>query len=249
VRILVTNDDGIHAPGIRALAEAVSGFGTVKVVAPDRERSACGHAMTMRDPLRVEPHKWGSIEAFAVNGLPVDCVNVGLTTAFPDGCDVVLSGINKGPNLGYDVTYSGTVGGAMEGAINGIRAIAISVAAFVTCEPSHFETAAAWMTANFKTLVDLHLPPETYLNVNVPAVGPEELAGHAFVAAGGRIYEDRVELRDDPWGKPYYWQGGVAILDGHQPDTDLDVIQRNMVSITPLRVNWTDHETLARLKM
>ena len=128
MKILVTNDDGIRAPGLRALVDAVKPFGEVKVVAPDRERSCCAHALTMRDPLRVAEFEWDGCEAFEVNGFPADCVNVALTLGFPDGCDLVLSGINNGPNLGFDITYSGTVGGAMEGTVNGIRSIALSVA-------------------------------------------------------------------------------------------------------------------------
>ena len=127
MRILITNDDGIHAAGLKALVEVAQEHGEVKVFAPDRERSACSHAMTLRDPLRVKEVNWPGVSAFEVNGLPVDCVNVGLTVGWPDGCDLVLSGINNGPNLGFDVTYSGTVAGAMEGCINGIRSISVSM--------------------------------------------------------------------------------------------------------------------------
>lgn len=248
MRILVTNDDGIHAAGIAVLAEVAAKFGDVKVVAPDRERSACGHAMTMHDPLRVRPVEFEGMEAYQVTGVPVDCVNVGLTMAWPKGCDLVLSGINHGPNLGYDVTYSGTVAGAMEGAINGIRSMAVSMAAFLVGNPLQFETCAEWLTNQWESLMSLTVPPETFLNINVPSIPFDELAGQAVVPMGGRIYEDRVELRDDPWGRPYYWQGGVAMLEGHQPGTDLDAVNQKMVSITPLRVNWTDFDTLALWK-
>jgi len=247
VRILVTNDDGIHAPGLRLLAETASHFGRVKVVAPDRERSACGHSMTMRDPLRVRAVHFGGIEAHEVNGVPVDCVNVGLTMAWPEGCDLILSGINPGPNLGYDVTYSGTVAAAMEGAINGIRSIAISMAIFVNGAPPHFETGTEWLRNTWPRLMSAKLPRETFLNVNVPAVPLESLRGERVVPMGGRIYEDRVEERDDPWGRPYFWQGGVAVLDGAQPDTDLEAVTEGYVAITPLQLNWTNRALLEGL--
>lgn len=247
MRILVTNDDGIYAPGLRFLAEAAASHGRVKVVAPDRERSACGHSMTMRDPLRVHPVAWGAIEAWEVNGVPVDCVNVGLTVAWPEGCDLVLSGINPGPNLGYDVTYSGTVAAAMEGAINGIRSIALSMAVFANGAPPHFETGVAWLQDRWSALMAADLPPETFLNINVPAVTYDRIRGERVVPMGGRIYEDRVEERDDPWGRPYFWQGGVAVLDGAQPNTDLEGVTDEYVSVTPLMLNWTNRTILRSL--
>ena len=247
MRILVTNDDGIHAPGLRLLAETAAHFGRVKVVAPDRERSACGHSMTMRDPLRVKPVHWGEIEAFEVNGVPVDCVNVGLTMAWPEGCDLILSGINPGPNLGYDVTYSGTVAAAMEGAINRLRSISLSMAIFVNGAPPHFETGTAWLHERWAALMAVDLPVETFLNINVPAVPLDRLRGERVVPMGGRIYEDRVEERDDPWGRPYFWQGGVAVLDKLQPHTDLEAVSEGYVAITPLQLNWTNRDMLAGL--
>ncbi|MHB8636298.1 MAG: 5'/3'-nucleotidase SurE [Fimbriimonadaceae bacterium] len=247
MRILVTNDDGIHAPGLRLLAELAADFGRVKVVAPDRERSACGHSMTMRDPLRVKAVQWGDIEAYEVNGVPVDCVNVGLTMAWPEGCDLILSGLNPGPNLGYDVTYSGTVAAAMEGAINGIRSLSISMAIFVNGAPPHFETGVAWIRDRWPQLMGVALPPETFLNINVPAIPGEQLRGERVVPMGGRIYEDRVEERDDPWGRPYFWQGGVAVLDKVQPHTDLEAVSEGFVAVTPLQLNWTNRDVLAGL--
>jgi len=247
VRILITNDDGIHAPGLRYLAETAAQFGEVKVVAPDQERSACGHSMTMRNPLRVVHANWGEIDTYHVNGVPVDCVNVGLTLAWPDGCDLVLSGINSGPNLGYDVTYSGPVAGAMEGAINGIRSIALSMAVLLHGAPTYFETGAEWLASRWDFLTGCSLAPETFLNVNVPAIPYDRLLGDRIVPMGGRIYEDRVEVRDDPWGRPYYWQGGVAVLDRAQPHTDLEAVVDGFVAITPLKLNWTDGDALAGL--
>lgn len=244
MRILVTNDDGIHAEGLRSLVNAVSGFGEIAVVAPDVERSACGHGMTLRDPLRVKESSMFDCPAFEVNGLPVDCVNVALSLCFPDGCDLVLSGINVGPNLGFDVTYSGTVAAAMEAAINGIKGIAFSMSVFADGAPSHLDTGSGWIRDNWPLLLDLPTHERTFWNVNVPAIAADELAGHKFVKTGDRVYEDRVERRDDPWGRPYYWQGGVVVMRPNQHGTDVQAVSEGYVAITPLTVDWTDHAVL-----
>lgn len=244
MRILVTNDDGVRAEGLHALVRVAREFGEVKVVAPDHERSACGHAMTLRDPLRVRPAVVEDAVAFEVNGLPVDCVNVGLTVAWPDGCDLVLSGINNGPNLGFDVTYSGTVAGAMEGEINGIPSIAVSMAIFVSGAPFHYETGSRWLRENLEMLLNLPRKPLTFLNVNVPAIEFDELQGHKFVGMGQRVYEDRVVQREDPWGNPYFWQGGVVVMEANQPGTDVKAVSDGYVSITPVSLDWTDHAQL-----
>lgn len=243
MRILITNDDGIHATGLRSLVNVARHFGEVKVVAPDRERSACGHSMTMRDPLRVREVAWEGVQAYEVNGVPVDCINIGLTMAWPDGCDLVLSGINSGPNMGFDITYSGTVAGAMEGCINGIRSIALSMALFVEGAPLHYETAERWLIENWDFLTSLPLPERTFYNVNVPAVAFEEIAGHRFCAMGQRVYEDRVEERTDPWGRTYYWQGGIVVMRTNDPRTDVHATSNGFVSITPCRLDWT-HDSL-----
>lgn len=241
MRILVTNDDGIRAPGLRALVDAIKPFGEIKVVAPDRERSCCAHALTMRDPLRVTEFEWDGCEAFEVNGFPADCVNVALSIGFPSGCDLVLSGINNGPNLGFDVTYSGTVGGAMEGTVNGIRSIAISVANLAAGETLRYDVAARWLAEHFEALVEAPQAPLTFLNVNVPNLPTVELRGHRVVGMGQRVYKDRVERREDPWGRTYYWQGGVAVLTDHDPATDVAAVSAGFVSVTPISLDWTNH--------
>lgn len=250
MRILVTNDDGIRAPGIRALVEVARQFGEVKVIAPDHERSACGHSMTMRDPLRAWPvSHYDGLEAWEVTGVPVDCVNVALTEMFPDGCDLILSGINNGPNLGFDVTYSGTVAAAMEGTINGIRSVAISMALFVTGAPIHYETGAKWLQENWEIVVSAPAKPLTFLNINVPSVDYPEIRGHRVVGMGQRVYCDRVEKRDDPWGRPYYWQGGVVVMNpNEQQGTDVEAVTEGFVSITPVTLDWTDHQHVDTLR-
>lgn len=247
MRILITNDDGIRAPGLAALVSVAVQFGEVKVAAPEREKSGCGHAMTLYDPLRARPHEGLGVEAYEVNGVPVDCVNVGLTLAWPDGCDLVLSGFNAGPNLGFDVTYSGTVAGAMEGAINGIRSVALSMASFVSGAPSHFATGVQWLLENWHWLTTTPEVPLTFLNVNIPAVDSLELRGHRVCGMGKRIYEDRVELRHDPWGRPYYWQGGVVVMDPDQPGTDVEAVSEGFVSITPITLDWTHAELIDQI--
>ena len=248
MRILVTNDDGIRAPGLRALVDAVKPFGEVKVVAPDRERSCCAHALTMRDPLRVDSFEWDGCEAFEVNGFPADCVNVALSIGFPDGCDLVLSGINNGPNLGFDVTYSGTVAGAMEGTVNGVPSIAISVANLTASETLRYDVAARWLADHLPTLLATPPAPLTFLNVNVPNLPEVELQGRRVVGMGGRVYQDRVERREDPWGRTYYWQGGVAVLTPEDPDTDVAAISEGFVSITPITLDWTNRAYLEDLR-
>ena len=248
MRILVTNDDGIRAPGLRALVDAVKPFGEIKIVAPDRERSCCAHALTMRDPLRVNAFEWDGCEAFEVNGFPADCVNVALSIGFPDGCDLVLSGINNGPNLGFDVTYSGTVAGAMEGTVNGVRSIAISVANLAPSETLRYNVAAEWLAKNLESLVAAPAAPLTFLNVNVPNLSEDELRGHRVVSMGRRVYQDRVERREDPWGRTYYWQGGVAVLTPEDPDTDVAAVNEGFVSITPLTLDWTNRAEVEALE-
>ena len=248
MRILITNDDGIRAPGLKALIAAAQNFGEVKVVAPDRERSACSHAMTLRDPLRVNPVEGLGVEAYEVNGLPVDCVNVGLTVAWPDECDLVLSGMNWGPNLGFDISYSGTAAGAMEGTINGIKSVAVSMATFLVEAPPHFATGTQWLQENLGWLLEVPTPELTFWNINIPAILYPELNGYRFAQMGRRVYKDRVEQRSDPWGRPYYWQGGAVIMTGHQPGTDVDACRNGYVSLTPVSMNWTQQDFLKQLQ-
>lgn len=241
MRILITNDDGIRAEGIRHLVEVARQFGQVKVVAPNSERSCCSHAMTMREPLRVTPYEWDGCEAYEVNGYPVDCVNIGLEVAYPDGCDLVLSGINLGPNLGFDITYSGTAAGAMEGTINSIRSIALSMALFVSGAPLYYETGSQWFAENWEMLVNAPQAPLTFLNVNIPAMPHDELRGYRLATMGRRVYQESIERREDPWGNTYFWQGSAVVMHPEQPGTDVEAINEGYVSITPITLDWTNH--------
>jgi 5'-nucleotidase len=249
MHILVTNDDGVRAPGIHVLVEVARRLGQVTVVAPDRERSACSHSMTMREPIRMEKHEHAFGMAYEVNGTPTDCVSVGLEYAMPHGCDLVLSGVNSGPNLGFDVTYSGTASGALEAAIHGLPGIAVSMAPLVTGAPVHYETGKAWLDENLASLALAPWRPLTFLNVNIPNFSdPVELRGMRIVPMGQRVYENRVEFRVDPWGRPYYWQGGVAVLSANQPGTDVQAVNEGFVSVTPISLDWTDSAQLGALR-
>ncbi len=248
MRILITNDDGIYAEGLKAMVRAARSIGEPIVVAPDYEKSACGHGMTLRDPLRISDAVCEGARAYMVNGLPVDCVNVGLEYALDGECDLILSGINNGPNLGFDVTYSGTVAGAMEGCINGIRSIAVSMATFVSDAPYHYETGETWLAENLEWLIRLDLPELTFLNVNVPAIAYPQVEDYEFCSTGQKVYDERLERRDDPWGRPYYWQGGVVVTRPDEPGTDVYAVANQRVAITPLTLDWTNHASLAQLR-
>ncbi|CAN5467110.1 5'/3'-nucleotidase SurE [soil metagenome] len=248
MRILITNDDGIRAPGLTALADVAKKYGEVKIVAPEREMSCCGHGMTMREPLRVSNFTWDGCEAFEVNGTPTDCVNIGMMVGWPDGCDLVLSGFNRGPNLGFDVTYSGTVAGAMEGCLNGARSFALSMAQFVSDSPVHFDTGARWLDENWEQLMASPSEELNFVNINVPNIAYPELRGHRVVGMGRRVYKNRVEPRTDPWGRPYYWQGGVVAMDEPQPGTDVDAVNQGFVSITPIALDWTNVDLADKIR-
>ena len=209
MRILVTNDDGVQADGLFALFGALSEVGDVTVVAPERQQSATGHAITLHKPLRMTPTtlRDGS-PAFMSNGTPSDCATLGILEAMNGDVDLVVSGINHGPNLGWDIHYSGTVSAAIEAAIIGKPSLAVSVASWdkdIQWEPvARFAAGVAqWLTAH-------PLPPHTILNINAPNLPQSELGGVAVTTQGRRQYVDRIEKRLDPVGRPYYWLGRLA---------------------------------------
>jgi 5'-nucleotidase len=237
--ILVCNDDGVHAPGLAALAAALAPLDRVFVVAPDREQSAAGHAITLSRPLRAELLREGWI---AVDGTPTDCVNLAVNGLLDERPWLVVSGINRGANLGDDITYSGTVSAAMEAVLLGIPAIAVSQAG-----KSNFDYgAAARFTANLCRVVKhSSLPDDTLLNVNVP----ENRKGEGFVATrqGRRRYGDAMVEKTDPRGRKYYWIGGDDLGFDDEPGTDLAAVQAGLVSVTPLHLDLTNHGALGFL--
>ncbi|MGI9952522.1 5'/3'-nucleotidase SurE [Moorellaceae bacterium AZ2] len=244
--ILLTNDDGIAAEGLKVLGQHLSSIATVFIVAPERERSAIGHGITMHKPLRVTETLLGeNLRGLAVNGTPADCVKLALDALVPRPPDIVISGINRGENLGTDVLYSGTVSGAIEGCINGIPSLAVSLAG--EGEPD-YRLAASFVVSLCREIPNLGLPADTLLNINIPNLPPEQVAGVAFTRLGRRRYVNTVERRYDPRGRVYFWLGGeVQDLDP-EPETDIGAVQGRCISITPIHLDLTNHPFLAQLR-
>jgi len=244
VRILVTNDDGIQAPGLRVLARELAGLGSVLVVAPDRERSGTGHGITVHTPLRVTPVDWGEgIQAFTLNGTPADCVKLGIDALADGPCDLVISGVNRGPNLGTDVLYSGTVSGAVEGYLQGLPALAVSLDSFTSREEAY--VPAARLARNLaEKLLGLEAP--LLLNVNVPGDG--QARGIQITRLGVRKYRNVFDRREDPRGRTYYWLAGEAVDLDLSPGTDARALQDGYISITPLRFDLTDRDAMAQIR-
>jgi 5'-nucleotidase len=236
--VLVTNDDGINAPGLAALAEALAPLGDVYVVAPEREQSTVGHALTLHRPLRVDRL---AERRFAVNGTPSDCVNLAVLGLLPAEPTLVVSGINHGSNLGDDVTYSGTVSAAMEGTLLGIPSIAVSL---VGPEQGGFgEAGKIARLIAMRTLVE-GLPPKTLLNVNVPGGRPK---GIRFARLGHRVYKEKMVEEKDPRGKTYYWIGAGPPLWDDREATDIIAVQDGYAAVTPLHLDLTHYAALRRL--
>jgi 5'/3'-nucleotidase len=233
--LLVTNDDGVHAPGIKALAAALAGLGEVHVVAPDREVSACSQSLTLKHPLRAEKV---DERIFAVDGTPADCVNLALVKLLPRRPQLVVSGINRGANLGEDVFYSGTVGGAREGTFFGIPSIAVSLAAKSELD---FGPAGAFAARLARLVLDKGLPERTLLNVNVPAGTP---AGVAVTVQGRREHEGTILEGLDPRRRTYYWieEGRDRWVSDEM--SDISAIRKGLISVTPLQTDTTHHAVL-----
>ena len=249
MRILVTNDDGVHADGLFALQKALRAVGDVTIVAPERPQSATGHAITLHKPLRLTPTALrDGTPAWASNGTPSDCATLGVLEATGDDVDLVVSGINHGPNLGWDVHYSGTVSAAIEATIIGKPSFAISVTDWA--KEIHWDTAAAFAARLAGWLGTHPLPPNTILNVNVPNRPASEVRGVAVTAQGRRQYVDRVEKRHDPQGRPYYWLGGSLAeeLKGAEPGSDVRAIADGKISVTPIHLDLTAYSLLPMLK-
>lgn len=245
--ILVTNDDGIDAPGILALKLALESVGEVRVIAPEANWSAAGHSKTLTRPLRIRPTKMrDGCDAWKCDGSPSDCVAVALLGYFPDRPALVVSGINSNENVGKDITYSGTVAAAMEAAIDGVPAIAVSLD---RSDPSeNYAPSAAFAARLAKRVLDQGLPSDTLLNVNVPDVPASEIRGVVVTRAGKRIYYDQLIKRDDPYGAPYYWIGGERPGgDKELEGTDIWALANNLISITPIHLDMTNHILIEQL--
>lgn len=240
--ILLTNDDGIHAEGIRALAEGLEGLGEIKVIAPDREQSASSHSITLHQPLRITTLAPNRV---SVTGTPTDCVLLAVNGVFGDRPRLVISGINHGPNLGDDVTYSGTVAAAMEGFLLGVPSIAVSLAA--SSGELHFATAAGYARRVATKILESGPPLGALVNINVPNLPDEEIAGIRVTKLGKRHYVDTVVEKTDPRGKPYYWIGGSPSWQAGK-NTDQGAILDRYVSITPLHLDLTDYKAVVEME-
>ena len=244
MKILVSNDDGYRARGIRLLKEALAGLAEITVVAPDRNRSGASNSLTLDVPLRVfesEPR------VYYVQGTPTDCVHLAITGLFDYEHDMVVSGINDGANLGDDVLYSGTVAAAIEGRFLGLPAIAVSLCTMPD-EESHFETAAEVARQLVAQLVQSSLEPTLILNVNVPNLPLAALRGFRSTRLGYRHRSEPIVPANDPRGRPVYWVGPAGPQQDAGPGTDFEAIDQGYVSVTPLQIDLTRHSALPALQ-
>lgn len=249
MRILVTNDDGINADGLKVLqniAHAISD--DVWTVAPESEQSGAGHSLTLHVPVRVRKV---AEKTFAVSGTPTDCVLLALKEIIPQSekpVSLVLSGVNRGSNAGDDVTYSGTVAGAMEGAMLGVPSVALSQS-YDDPESIHWKTAEAHAPALIKKLVAAGWPQNTFINLNFPDCAPEAVQGARLCPMGKRLMNIKLSERVDPKGRPYYWLGGERDNTADREGVDLFYLPQNIISITPLCLDLTDYRTLESLRL
>jgi 5'-nucleotidase len=250
MHILVTNDDGVNAPGLLALAQEMRKLGEVTVLAPDRNWSASGHVKTLDRPLRVkETVLADGLPAFASDGAPSDCVALALLGLLPNKIDVVVSGINQTANFGHDVTYSGTVTAAMEAAIAGVPGVAISLDIPENPgSPLDYGPAARIGRRVVGAVLRYGLQKDTLLNVNVPYLPENEIKGMKITRQGLRVYRDLLVSREDPRGRPYYWIGGDAPTGVPEEGTDFGTLAEGMVSITPLHLDLTDYRSLEQMR-
>ncbi|MFN0187778.1 MAG: 5'/3'-nucleotidase SurE [Bacteroidia bacterium] len=246
MHILVTNDDGVTAPGLLALAQEMRKLGKVTVFAPDKNWSASGHVKTMERPLRVREVKLADgTNAFTSDGAPSDCVALALLGFIEEQIDLVVSGINPHANIGHDITYSGTVTAAMEAVITGVKGIAISLDS-----PDGFKglldysTSASVARRVVEKVIADGLPKDVVVNVNVPYLKENELKGFMITRQGLRVYRDELVVREDPRGKPYYWIGGEAPTGIDESGTDFGALKAGYVSITPLQLDLTSYKSM-----
>ncbi len=246
MKILVTNDDGIDSHGIQQLANALKEIGDVTVIAPRTEQSAVGHAITMKIPLRVtEYYKNGDFFGYAVEGTPADCVKIGIRNILKSPPDLVVSGINHGSNTAINIIYSGTVSAAREAAIMDIPSIAMSITSH---NPKHFDYACDTAKHLSRIVAEKGLRRGTLLNVNVPDLPQDEVAGMLMTTQGKSKWDDIYEERKDPYGKSYFWLTGTLTETDKVLGTDQFAILNNYVSVTPIHFDLTDYETFDEMK-
>lgn len=245
MKILLTNDDSIYAAGLAELWSALKEIAEITVVAPDRERSATGHGITVDRPLRAKHLDMFEGRAWAVDGTPADCVKLAVNCLLEGSPDIIIAGINRGANLAIDVLYSGTVSGALEGIILGFPALAISVAEY---DHPDYRYAAVFTKNLIPEVLQSRICADTLLNINVPSLPAAEIKGVEITRLGARKYLNSFEVRTDPRGRKYYWLGEESVdLEG-EADTDVAAIGKNMISITPIHVDLTNYQALELLR-
>ena len=246
MNILLTNDDGIHAPGLWALYHVLSREHQVTVIAPDRERSAVGHGITLHHPIRAAKETVnGGDRGWAVSGTPADCVKLALMELLDTQPDLVVSGINPGANVGINLNYSGTVAAAKEAAIYGLKAIAVSV----QCDDvPDYSVAAGFIGRIVPMIKENGLPKGTFLNINVPGKLFDIDPGVRICRQGSENYDSPFDKRRDPRNRPYYWQGGESLPSYSETDVDGAALAGNYISITPVRCDMTDYDAMNTLK-
>jgi len=245
MHVLLCNDDGIYAPGLAALAVEIKKFAEVTIVAPDREQSAVGHAITLSDPLRVnEFHKDGEFFGWAVSGTPADCVKIAICALLESKPDLVISGINQGSNTGINTIYSGTVSAATEGRINDIPSFAISLTSYTYRD---FSAAARFAAKFANEYLQLDLPKGVFVNVNVPALPEAEIKGIKITRQGRANYVEIFHRRFDPKGRVYFWMDGERTAEEADVNIDERAVKAGYISITPIHYDLTHYPTLERL--
>ena len=244
--ILVTNDDGIYTDGIYWLWEAVKDFGNVLVVAPDTEKSAVGHAITITNPLRTKHvNRRGGFSGYAVNGTPADCVKIAVRSILKSPPDLVVSGINYGANVGTNVIYSGTVSAATEGTFLGIPSVAVSIDSH---HPEDFKPAMDITQNTLNKVLEFGLPEGTLLNVNVPDIPGAMIKGTRITTQGNAYFKDRFEKREDPRGNIYYWMTGESIDPDSSGNTDNWALKDGYISVTPIHYKLTNETFMSDLE-
>jgi 5'/3'-nucleotidase len=246
MKILLTNDDGYNAPGILALYKILKPHHQVILIAPDREKSAVGHGITLNNPIRIEKIKFKpEDDIYAVSGTPADCIKLGLFELCTPPPDLVISGINPGSNTGVNINYSGTAAAAREAAVNGILSLAVSI--FRTDSPIDFQGMSQFILKLIDTIHDYKLPPGTFLNINAPSIPIDQVKGIKITRQASNNVSKHFDKRTDPKDRSYYWYGTIDHISA-ETGTDVKAISQNYISITPVQCDLTDYTAMAGLE-
>jgi len=243
VNILLTNDDGAQAPALRVLGRELAALGPVTIVVPDRDQSATSHSLTLHRPIRATRRSDG---AYQVDGTPTDCVLLALDALMPEKPQFVFSGVNHGPNMGEDVLYSGTVAAAMEGLTAGIPSVAISYGSF---DLEHLESHGEHLKRLISGITSVgQFPPDTLLNINLPAIPGDEVKGVKVTSLGSRVFHEEIARMKDPWGREIYWIGGGHVTWSGGAESDFRAVRDGYISVTPLHVDMTNYNLLEAVR-